>query len=119
MSEHEPQLNQTPSSTPPESIPKEQSSNGALIGAIIVVLLLIVLGFYIFTNRENVVNDLNNDEAGLIENEIVNFPDEQKDNLQKQGDSDTINEIEKDVNDTNLENLDAEVQAIDQELDSL
>jgi len=117
MNENEIQQNQTIEEN--IEVDKNKNSNGPLIGAIIVVLLLIILGVYVFTNREKTSETLNEEQKIQIEEGIVNIPDEQKKSLEEQSSSDALNIIEEDTNNTDLDNLDLELQAIEQELDEL
>ena len=107
-----PQDTQAPAPAP------EQGGKGALIGAIIVVFVLIGIGVHTYINRE-VAEDISPEEAAQIEEGIVNLPDEQRASLEAQGSTDALSEIEEDANSTDLENLDAELQAIDEELGEL
>lgn len=104
----------TPFNTNPEMVPKKEGSKGALIGSIIVVLLLLVAGGYVWMNRP--VGETTDDKMMEDASNIKSLPDEALLELQKQGASDEINSIEADVNTTNLEGIDTEINAIDQEL---
>jgi uncharacterized membrane protein len=102
-----------PFNTNPTMNPQKEGGKGALIGSIIVILLLIVAGAYVWMSRpasEPVLNEM--EDASQIENS----PDEMLGDLQIQGTSDEVTAIEADVNATNLEDVDVELNQIDAEL---
>lgn len=112
---------QQPQEQPLEETLEKEGGNksggvGALIGAIIIVFILLGLGFYIFTNRDTQEPQT---DTSAIEEGIVNLPDQQREELEDQSMSDALSTIEEDVNDTDLNNLDAELQAIEEELNEL
>lgn len=90
------------------------SSKGPLIGSIIIIVLLVIAGIYVFTTRPE---QPAGETGELAPEEILEKPDPTLEELETQGSSDNIDAIEKDVEKTSLEDLDAELQAIEAELD--
>lgn len=89
---------------------EEKSHFGAISGIVIIVVILILGGLY-FWGKE-----LNNEASTPAENTMTNgaaaVMDESTKVLETQGTSDNISDIEADLNSTNLENLDADLQSI-------
>ena len=84
---------------------------GPIVGIVIVVLVL-VLGSLYFVGKEA------NDRANAIDaSEILAEPDGALQGLQTQGTSDEIDVIEEDLNSTLLEDLDAELNSVESELE--
>ncbi|MFA6397450.1 MAG: hypothetical protein WDK96_01200 [Candidatus Paceibacterota bacterium] len=78
----------------------ESKSHGALIGSIIVVVILIIGGIYFW----------NTDVKQALQEKQLNQQDEQLvQQLNTQGTSDELADIEKDLNDTQLDNLDQNI----------
>ncbi len=105
--------NQTNQSSMGSAMPKmnnEKKPIGPVIGVIIIVLVLTLGGFYFYGDQLNRKNEV------MTPEEIVNTSDEATLNLKQQGTSDEINSIETDLNATDLNNLDKELQDIDNEL---
>jgi len=107
----------TPEMTPEPSAPEvnatdsspitaeENGGLGATIGSVIVIVVLILGGFYLWSQKNA------NIEALL--DEPLPESDETLTALQAQSTSDNIESIENDLNATDLENLDAELADID------
>lgn len=96
---------------------KKSGGTGILIGSIIIILILVLGGAYFFFMRKggNEIQDTteNTEETA---NDIANTPDANLEKLSTQGTSDSVTDIEKDVDDTNLTGLDTELNSVDQEL---
>ena len=94
----------TPNVTKEEASPEK--SSGPLVGIIIVVVLLIIGGYYYWTTQvdrgdtQTQESAISPETASIIES------------LQTQGTTDEISDIEDDLNSTDLENLDAELDDI-------
>jgi len=95
-------------------MPVQEKHTGGAIGAIIIVIILAVGGLYYWgkqiNERQVTVND------AMTAEEIANNPDARTEILGAQGSSDEVLDIEADLDATNLEGLDAELDAINQEL---
>lgn len=87
--------------------PEEEKSIGSLIGIIIIIAIIVIGGLYFWGKQ---INDAQTPE------EIMNQPDPQAQSLREQGSSDDIQSIENDLEATQLNNLDAELEDIEQEL---
>ncbi len=81
---------------------EEQKSNGGLVGVIIVVIILIAGAWYMWRSREKAVVPPT-DEIATEETSIAN--------LNTQGSSDEIGDIEADLNATSLDALNTTVTA--------
>ncbi len=96
---------------------KESKPMGALIGAIIVIILLIAGGIYVWSTRiqpqitapENAQTVADNTAA--LE-ESATAPDTMIDTLTSQSSSDEVTSIEADLNATDLNSIDKELQSI-------
>ncbi|MBI2046006.1 MAG: hypothetical protein HYT28_01115 [Parcubacteria group bacterium] len=86
---------------------------GPAIGAIIIVLVLIIGAFYFWGSK--LEKTLPVDENATAE-EVLAVPDTSLQSIQTQGNSDEIDAIEQDVNATDLQNLNSELNNIDAEL---
>jgi len=87
--------------------PEKSKNVGAVIGVVIIIAILVVGAFYFWGKKI--------DEAGNPET-ILSEPDTTTESLLNQSDSTEIPDIEADLNATDLDNLDAELQTIEQEL---
>lgn len=105
------QQNQT--GTPAE-MPKEEKSMGALIGSIIVVAVIVIGGIYFWMTRSSESTAPVTTETSPLGQTVT--PDKEIAALQNQGTSDEISDIEKDLNATNFDNLDAGMGDIDAQL---
>jgi len=90
-----------------ESAPKEKSAGG-VISTIIIVVIILIGAVYLFTSREPAIE--------MTPEEISTAPDAQVEALMEQGTSDSLTTIEEDLDATELEGLDAELDAIEAEL---
>lgn len=100
-----PEINAT-DSTPVQETPQEDSSGlGATIGSVIVIVVLILGGFYLWSQR-------NADIEALLDAPLPET-DQSVELLQAQSTSDEIESIESDLNATDLNDLDAELADID------
>ncbi len=107
------ELSPTPeTSTQPQT---EEKQNGGVVGIIIIVVLVVVGGLYYWGANANDDEAVIFDESATAEN-ILEAPDNQADALSNQGTSDEVSAIEEDLNLTGLDELDAELKAIEKEL---
>lgn len=83
---------------------------GPIIGVIIIVLVLTLGGLYFYGDQ------LNRKNSAMTPEEIQNTPDDSTMKLQEQSGSDETASIEADLNATDLENLDKELQDIEGQL---
>lgn len=116
MDQPENQMNNT-SNTPPTEPTAPQSEDhgtsfGPLIGIIIIVALIVFGGFYYWLSLDK-ENDGTSDQTA---EEIINQEDPQIDALEQQSTSDTVSAIEEDLDATDLGNIEADLEQIDQEL---
>jgi len=84
---------------------------GPIVGSVIVIVVLVLGGLYFLGKKVS--------EEGVFAPEpeaIQNAPDKVTDALQEQGTSDEIADIEKDLDATILDELDAELKDIETEL---
>lgn len=93
---------------------KPEKSIGSVIGIAIIVVLIIFGGLYYWGNQINKQNAMVEREAITTE-EIENAPDTTLESLESLGTSDEIADIEIDLDTTDLENLDEELEQIDAE----
>lgn len=87
------------------------SQAGPVIGSIIVIIVLVLGGLYFIGQKVT--------KEGVFEpgpEEILNAPDLTLETLKEQGTSDEVSAIEEDLDATMLEDLDAELQDIESEL---
>ena len=87
------------------------SQAGPVIGSIIVIIVLVLGGLYFIGQKVS--------KDGIFEpspEEILNESDLILETLENQGTSDEVSAIEEDLNATILEDLDAELQNIESEL---
>lgn len=86
-------------------IPPVKKSVGPMVGLVIVIILIVLGGIYFWKEMEYKKNDVgydqNTDEMYAIQN---------------QNDSDEINTIEADLEATNIDTIDSEINSIDTEL---
>lgn len=89
-------------------MPEEKSHFGAISGIVIIVVILALGGLYLWGK------ELNNQEPATSENGVMNeaVVDSSTQALETQGTSDNVSDIEADLNNTNLENLDADLGSI-------
>lgn len=96
----------------PEIEAPQTKSTGAIIGSIIIIIILIIGGLYLWgkqiTEKEA--------QSSITPEQILSETDPALDLLKTQGISDKITDIEADLNATDLNNLDKELQNIDVEL---
>jgi hypothetical protein len=106
-----------PEISTPENEPAKPGGIGPLIGIIIIVVLIAIGGFYYWglklTEKQTPDNFVS--EEVLLEG---TDSDAVVDALLDQNTSDSIETIEEDLNDTDLNGLDAELSDIERELDS-
>ena len=102
----------------PEETPKP-SSIGPLIGIIIVILVIVLGGLYFWGQRveKNADESMATKEGAMSEGSDT--ADTSIELLETQGSSDEITDIEKDLDSTDLENLDQELELIESELDTI
>jgi len=87
-------------------------AKGPIVGIIIIVLVLIFGGFYLWTQRPA------DTDISETPEEIKQSPDASLDSLLDQGTSDELSDIEDDLSATDLTELDAELQKIQEEFDN-
>ena len=97
---------------------KGQSQVGPVIGIIIIVIVLALGGLYVWGTQ---LNRTENSESEVgptnqTAEDISQAPDPTLDNLQTQSTSDELDTIEDDLDTTSLQGLDAEMNAINVEL---
>lgn len=97
-----------------QSLVQEEKSMGAVLGSIIVVIILLVAAFYLWGNQQETPDPI--EEPTVTAEEVLQAEDPQTEMLEKQGDSDGLNMIEQDLEDTDFEDLTEELDAIDSEL---
>ncbi|KKQ57684.1 MAG: hypothetical protein US77_C0018G0007 [Microgenomates group bacterium GW2011_GWC1_38_14] len=95
----------------PAGMPQEEKSVGALIGSIIVVAVIVIGGIYFWMTRSG---ETPSTETSPLGQTVP--PDQETAALLNQGTSDEISDIEKDLNATNLNNLDAGMDDINAQL---
>ena len=97
---------------------KESKPMGALIGAIIVIILLIIGGVYIWSTKiQPKINAPENVQTVADDNTVAleasaGEPDTMIDTLNSQSSSDEVTSIEADLNATDLNSIDKELQSI-------
>ncbi|OHA27108.1 MAG: hypothetical protein A3D52_02245 [Candidatus Taylorbacteria bacterium RIFCSPHIGHO2_02_FULL_44_36] len=87
----------------------ENRPAGPVIGAVIIILILVVGALYFWGAKLN-------KEANQTPEDILNTEDQTLNQLQTQGTTTDIDDINADLNATDLNNLDADLQNIDKEL---
>lgn len=96
---------------------EKSGGSGAMIGAVVVIVIIVALGAYVFMNRDSGTNAPQYSEEEQAElDAIVDAPDQTLEELQQQGSSDEIADIEADIDATDLDNLDQELGDIEGEL---
>lgn len=91
-----------------ESVAEEKKAMGPLVGIIIIVVVIVLGGYYFWTTQLN--------QEPMTAEEIAAEEDTATNALNEQSDSDEVADIEADLDATDLEGLDAELEQIDQEL---
>jgi len=84
---------------------------GPVIGIIVIIVLVIFGGLYLWGGILS--------QKAMTPEEILNEEDTQLTELQTQGTSDEVADIEADLGTTDLEGIDAELEEIEQEFESL
>ena len=90
-------------------MPEEKSHFGAISGIVIIVVILALGGLYLWGKELNNQKEPATSESGVMDETAV---DSSTQALETQGTSDNISDIEADLNNTNLENLDADLKSI-------
>jgi len=105
----------------PIPTPKENRPMGALIGAIIVIFILVLGGIYLWTTKiQTKIMGITTDDQTMEQTasnltkleQTANTPDIVIDQIASQSPSDTTASIEADLNATDLNSLDKELQSI-------
>jgi len=92
----------------------EKKFAGQIIGIVIIIGIIIIGGLYFYgKSLYQAAPIVDEDVTGA---EILERPDATTEALEQQGTSDEIVDIEEDLNVTDLDNLDAELENIDVEL---
>lgn len=87
----------------------QEGGSGPIVGSIIIILIIVLGGWY-FLSQKTAVDD------GMTGDEIRQEQDDVTLNLGTQGSTDEIDDIEEDLENTNLDDLDADLGNIDAEL---
>ncbi|MFI5241298.1 MAG: hypothetical protein ACHQUA_02580 [Microgenomates group bacterium] len=110
----EPQHTQPNITQNPQNItvpaPQNKSSIGSIIGTIIIIALIILGGLYFWGKRieeAKIKQDLVSDEAATTQ--MAQNENNEAASIKSVSSSDDLNSIEADLNSTNLDNLDAEM----------
>lgn len=106
---------QAPMGGTPAGAPQEEKSMGPLIGSIIVIAIIVIGGIYFWMTRSvNAPETPSGTETSTLGQTTA--PDQETAALLNQGTSDEVVDIEKDLNATNLNNLDAGMNDINTQL---
>ncbi|HEC30487.1 MAG TPA: hypothetical protein ENI66_00540 [Candidatus Yonathbacteria bacterium] len=99
--------NETTKLEQPKNTPSGEQPGGK-IGVVIIVIVFIIGGLYYWGKN------INNKQVQELQNveKIVNTPDKSTQTLEKQSSSNKVSAIENDLNATNLNGLDAELNDI-------
>jgi len=111
MDENRPEQNKSPIDEPPRELENKPGSVGPVVAIVVIVAVLILGGLYYWGVQ------LNKEE--MTGEEIENLPDEGLESLETQGTSDTLGAIEEDLQTTDLDGLDSELDQIETELNNL
>ena len=96
---------------------KDKKSMEVIFGLILVVIILVIAAFYFLGNDKNLETPPAEEvETGQPESKTVPEEDFKTRALEKQGTTDEIDEIQKDLESTDLENLTEELNQIEGEL---
>ena len=117
MNEQQPPVIQNQNPPLIEPAKPQGGSRGAMIGSIIIIIVLILGGLYVWTKRETLPAPMPSEGMESAE-DIMNLPDNDLTALTSQSNSDELSSIEKDLNETGLQNLEVELGAIEQELNN-
>ncbi|MDO8572843.1 MAG: hypothetical protein Q7S11_03715 [bacterium] len=104
---------QNPTGTP-AGTPQEEKSIGALIGSIIVIAVIVIGGIYFWIIQSSEFTAPTTTEAPSLGQTVA--PDQETAALLTQGTSNEVSDIEKDLDATNFDNLDAGMNNIDAQL---
>ena len=91
-----------------------KSSMGPIIGSIVVILAIVLGGLYLY--GQQLGKKATTAEESTSTTDEVSAADQATLSLEGQGSTDSTAEIENDLNATELNNLDAEMQNVDQDL---
>lgn len=107
-------LAQSPQTPAQEStqVPEESSSLGPIIGTIIIIAVIVIGGLYLYGKQV-----AKEEQSGLTPEEILSAEDPALSSLKEQGTSDEVADIEADLESSELDNLDAELNSLDLEFD--
>lgn len=99
---------------------KSEGSSGPVVGIIIVIIIIILGGLYIWggSSYRDEIPEINTDILNPEEIDSVMEAEKEISELRDQNNSDEINAIEEDLNNTDLENLDAELDDLENETNS-
>ncbi len=106
--------NHTAEQSPTQTEGVEEKSTGAIIGIIIIVVLLVIGGIYYIETRSS--HEPAPTEQVQTPKEIQSSTNNIVKSIEKQGTSDKINDIQKDLNNTNFKNIDVDLGKINSEL---
>lgn len=107
------QMQQNPTGTPTQA-PQEEKSMGALIGSVIVIAVIVIGGIYFWMTRSGESTAPATTETPSLGQTVA--PDQETAALLNQGTSNEVSDIEKDLNATNFDNLDAGMNDINTQL---
>jgi len=100
--------NESQMKSPKHDSRHDAGSSGALVGTAVILILIIIGGFYLWTTKVPEVQEadqLPTIQSGGETEAIIN-------QLETQGTSDEISDIEADLNATDLESLDSELDQL-------
>jgi flagellar basal body-associated protein FliL len=99
-----------------QSAEKKTKSVKLFFSLVVTVMVLTVAAFYFLGNNKNLENPSSNTSTEQPESKTVPEEDFKTRALEKQGTTDEIDEIQKDLESTDLENLTEEINQIEAEL---
>ena len=106
-------MNNSEPNTPMSGMSNERpkSSWGPAVGLIIILILIIAGSFYFFKSGSQPANEPQEPSVADIEDDLMK--------LEEQGESDELESVEKDLQDTDLTSLDQEMGQVEQEVSQL
>jgi len=96
--------------TAPEVTAPEKKQTGSIIGSIIVIIVIIIGGLYFWGTKSTTPTE---EETGISTDTTATVPDIIGDALKNTSGSDELDSIETDLNATDINNIDAGVNAIE------
>ncbi len=108
--------NQIP--TTQDSLSSKEGTLGPIVGSVIVIIVLILGGIFFWTERAEKVTNTQNETSSEEAGSPVPTSDSTVTELETQSEGDEIADIQADIANTNLDNLDEELGAIEAELNA-